>query len=457
MPFPDEVKAMVTKATAHRTERLTGTIRVPGDKSISHRSLLFGALAIGETTISGLLEGEDVIATADAMRAMGVQIERTQSKEGPIWRVYGVGVGGLQEPAQVLDMGNSGTGARLLSGVLATSPFTSFMIGDASLSGRPMKRVIDPLSQMGATFVTRSNGRLPMAIQGTASPMPITYVSPVASAQVKSAVMLAGLQAPGRTTVIEPAASRDHSERMLRHFGAEVLVDDRPDGSRAVTIIGEANLIAADVAVPGDISSASFLLVAGLLAQEGLITVEAVGNNPLRNGLVQTLIDMGADLTLSNNRLVAGEPVCDITVKPSKLQGIDVPPERAPSMIDEYPVLAVAASFATGKTRMTGLEELRVKESDRIASVVKGLRANGVAVDDGPDWMTVTGTGQPVSGGGHVAVHLDHRIAMAFLVMGTATTAPVTIDAIEPVATSFPGFLDLMTRLGAHIDTASPS
>jgi 3-phosphoshikimate 1-carboxyvinyltransferase len=449
--------AAQTPAQSRPVPRLSGRLRVPGDKSVSHRALMFGAMAVGRTRIAGLLEGEDVLATARAMRALGAAVERTETADGPVWTVDGVGVGGFSQPEGVLDMGNSGTGARLLAGLLAAAPFTSVMAGDASLSKRPMGRVTEPLSRFGARFETRDGGRLPMTVIGTPDPMPIDYTSPVASAQVKSAVLLAGLHAPGETRVTEPAASRDHTERMLRHFGAEVSVEDRADGSRTVTVKGEAELTAADVVVPGDVSSAAFPLVAGLLAADGAVTVENVGVNPLRNGLIETLREMGADLRIENERTSGGEPVCDITARPSRLKGVTVPAKRAPTMIDEYPVLAVAAAFAQGETHMPGLAELRVKESDRIAAVCAGLRANGVGVADGDDWMTVTGVGPDAepAGGGTVAVHLDHRIAMAFLVMGTAAAAPVSVDAVEPVATSFPGFVDMMTSLGADIVVSS--
>lgn len=446
----------MTQATSRPVSSLAGRLRVPGDKSISHRALMFGAMAVGRTRIQGLLEGEDVLATAAAMRALGAGIERTEGPDGPVWTVDGVGVGGFTEPETALDMGNSGTGARLLAGLLAVAPFTSTMIGDASLSKRPMGRVTEPLGRFGARFETRDGGRLPMTVIGTDQPVPIHYDSPIASAQVKSAVLLAGLHAPGATTVTEPAASRDHTERMLRHFGAEVTVEDRADGSRSVTVRGEAELRAADVVVPGDVSSAAFPIVAGLLARDGAVTVENVGVNPLRNGLIETLLEMGADLSIENDRTVAGEPVCDVVARPSRLRGVSVPAGRAPTMIDEYPVLAVAAAFADGETHMPGLAELRVKESDRIAAVCEGLRANGVAVSDGDDWITVAGVGPNarLAGGGTVAVHLDHRIAMAFLVMGMAAESAVTVDAIEPVATSFPGFVDMMAVLGAVIETA---
>ncbi|MHC8509034.1 MAG: 3-phosphoshikimate 1-carboxyvinyltransferase [Rhodospirillales bacterium] len=448
-------------AISRSARRLQGRVRVPGDKSISHRALILGALALGETTADGLLEGEDVLATARAMRALGAGVERLEGPGGPggappRWRVRGNGMGALTEPQGVLDLGNSGTGARLLAGVLAAQPFTSVLSGDESLSRRPMGRVTEPLTQMGARFETRSGGRLPMTIMGARMSaralLPVEYTSPVASAQVKSAVLLAGLHAPGETTVIEPAPSRDHTERMLRHFGAEVRAEARSGGALAVTVTGEAELAGAHVKVPGDPSSAAFALAAGLLADEGAVTAEGVSANPLRSGFLDTLLEMGADLTFENVREEAGEPVHDVTARPSKLRGAEVPAERAPAMIDEYPVLAVLAAFADGETRMNGLAELRVKESDRIAAVTAGLRANGADAQDGPDWMAVGGTGARPPGGGTVTTHLDHRIAMAFLVMGMGAEAPVTVDDITPVATSFPGFAELMNSLGAGIE-----
>lgn len=428
---------------------MRGDVRVPGDKSISHRALILGACAVGETTITGLLEGEDVLCTAAAMRAFGARVTRTGAGE---WTVRGVGVGGLAEPARVLDMGNSGTGARLVMGLAAAHPFTTFFAGDASLSGRPMERVMAPLRQMGAAFAARSGGRLPLAVQGSASLVPIDYELPVASAQVKSAVLLAGLNTAGATTVVEPKPTRDHTELMLRHFGAEVTVEDLAGGGRRVTLTGQPELTARGVAVPSDISSAAFPLAAALLVAGSEVVVRGVGMNPLRTGLVDTLREMGADLRLMNERTEAGEPVADLAAKAGPLKAVTVPASRAPAMIDEYPILAVAAAFASGTTRMEGLGELRVKESDRLAAVAAGLTACGVAVKEGPDWLEVTGSGgKPVPGGATVAVHLDHRIAMAFLVLGLASADPVAVDDGSPIATSFPGFVDLMRGLGADI------
>ncbi len=432
---------------------LTGQARVPGDKSISHRALMFGALAVGRSTVEGLLEGEDVLRTAEAMRRLGAEVVR---RDDGIWQLYGRGVGGLAEPEDVLDMGNAGTGARLLMGLVATHPFTTVFTGDASLRSRPMRRVSEPLGRMGAGFVSRSGGRLPLAVIGTASPIPISYELPVPSAQVKSAVLLAGLNAPGATTVVESAPTRDHTELMLRGFGAEVAVDALPDGGRAVTIKGHPELTGRAIKVPGDPSSAAFPVVAALLVPHSRITVPGVGTNPLRCGLFQTLKEMGADLQWQNARDEAGEPVADLVAGHSALKGVDVPPERAPSMIDEYPVLAIAAAFAAGTTRMRGLAELRVKESDRLAAVARGLQACGVRFEVEGDDLIVHGDGRPPDGGATIAVNLDHRIAMSFLVMGMASRRPVQIDDAAAIGTSFPGFVSLMNGLGARISEVQP-
>jgi 3-phosphoshikimate 1-carboxyvinyltransferase len=423
-------------------------VRVPGDKSISHRALMFGALALGETEVHGLLEGEDVLRTAAALRALGAEVER--GADG-VWRARGRGIGGLAEPSQVLDMGNSGTAARLLMGVLATHPFTSFMTGDASLTKRPMGRVTTPLERMGASFQTRSGGRLPLAVIGSAAPVPVEYRLPVASAQVKSAILLAGLNTPGRTTVIEPEPTRDHSERMLRHFGVPVTVETEADGALRVSVTGEVEMTGRTVRVPADPSSAAFPVVAALLRPGSELQLPGVGINPRRTGLYDTLREMGADIAYGNVRDEAGEPVADLTVRHGPLTGVEVPAERAPSMIDEYPILAMAAALAHGPTRMTGLAELRVKESDRLAMIVDGLAACGVRVESGPDWMVVHGTGEAPAGGARIATALDHRIAMSFLVLGTAARQPVEVDDGSFIDTSFPGFMDLMNGLGARI------
>ena len=421
---------------------LAGTVRVPGDKSISHRALMFGALAVGETRIAGLLEGEDVLRTAAAMRALGAAVEQ----DGPgAWRVAGRGVGGLTEPAEVLDMGNSGTGARLLAGILASHPFFSVLTGDASLRGRPMRRVTDPLAACGARFTSRAGGRLPLAVEGAHDPLPLEYRVPVPSAQVKSALLLCGLNAPGLTRIEEIEATRDHSENMLRPFGAEVTVT-AAGAARIVTLVGQPELRAADVVVPGDPSSAAFLVVAALLVPGSLVRIEGVGLNPLRCGLFATLREMGADLTVENERTEGGEPVGDLRVASSSLHATEVPWERAPSMIDEYPILAVAAAFAEGTTRMCGLKELRVKESDRLTATAALLAANGARVEIEGDDLIVHG-GRPPAGGAVVATQMDHRLAMSALVLGLATPSPVTVDESAFIDTSFPGFVLLLNGL----------
>jgi 3-phosphoshikimate 1-carboxyvinyltransferase len=423
---------------------LKGRVRVPGDKSISHRALILGGLATGRTRITGLLEGEDVLRTAAAMRAFGAAVEKSDGA----WTVDGAGLGGLAEPADVLDLGNSGTGARLLLGVAAAHPVTTFMTGDASLRRRPMARAAEPLLRVGARIVGRAGMRLPLAITGAESPLPIEYRLPVPSAQVKSAVLLAGLNAPGSTTVIEPAPTRDHTERMLRHFGALVEVVDSTE-ERRVTITGQPELRGAELSVPGDPSSAAFPAVAALIVPGSELLIEGVGVNSLRAGLFTTLREMGAALELRNERLEGGEPVADIAVAASRLKGVDVPADRAPSMIDEYPILAVAAACAEGRTIMRGLAELRVKESDRLAVVAEGLASCGVDVTVDGDTLIVEGNGRPPAGGAEIASRLDHRIAMSFLVLGLAAERPVRVDDAAPIATSFPGFTGLMTGLGA--------
>jgi 3-phosphoshikimate 1-carboxyvinyltransferase len=425
---------------------LTGRIKVPGDKSISHRSLMLGSIAIGETLISGLLEAEDVINTAKAMRALGAELKQ----EGPgQWRVRGVGVGGFAEPSGPLDFGNSGTGARLAMGLIASTPIAAEFIGDASLSRRPMGRVMAPLQKIGARFEATEGGRLPVRLMGARDAVPISYALPVPSAQVKSAVLLAGLNVPGRTTVIEPVATRDHTERMLKAFGAMIAVEHQGT-ARQISVTGQEEMRGQRILVPADPSSAAFALVAGLITRDSEITLENVMLNATRGGLIETLSEMGGQLTVTNQREAGGETVGDIIVGSSRLKGVRVPADRAPSMIDEYPVLAVAASFAEGVTRMEGLEELRVKESDRLAAVAEGLAANGVKVTAGPDWLEVTGGKVP--GGGVVRTHLDHRIAMSFLVMGLAAENPVNVDDGTMIATSFPDFRQLFSGLGARID-----
>jgi 3-phosphoshikimate 1-carboxyvinyltransferase len=429
---------------------MRGRVAVPGDKSISHRALMFGALAVGETRITGLLTGEDVLRTAAAMRALGAEVEALADGT---WRVAGRGIGGLTEPADVLDMGNSGTAARLLCGILSTHPLFAVMTGDASLRRRPMRRVTDPLAATGARFMARDGGRLPLAVQGAADALPLDYRVPVPSAQVKSAVLLAGLNARGTTRVEEPEATRDHSENMLRHFGATVRVEVRGQG-RVIELDGQPELRAADVAVSGDPSSAAFPLVAALLVPGSRLLIPGVGLNPLRTGLFLCLREMGADIAVLNQRVEGGEPVGDLDVTAGPLSAIDVPGERAPSMIDEYPVLAVAAACARGTTRMRGLKELRVKESDRLAATAAMLAANGVRVEIEGDDLIVFGTGAPPPGGGLVATHMDHRIAMSALVLGLGSLSPVTADDAGFIDTSFPGFASLMNAAGARIGSA---
>ncbi len=426
---------------------LTGKVRVPGDKSISHRALILGSLSVGETRISGLLEGEDVINTAKSMRALGARVERTGDFA---WVVRGVGVAGFTEPSGPLDFGNSGTGCRLVMGAVAGCPITAIFDGDASLRSRPMRRVLDPLELMGAKVATGGqSGRLPLRLEGARDPVPILYRTPVASAQIKSAVLLAGLAAPGTTTVIEQEASRDHTELMLKHFGAEI--SSRPEGrhGRKIALIGQPELHGAKVVVPADPSSAAFPIVAALIVEGSDIVLSDVMTNPLRTGLFTTLREMGALIDESETRGDAGEPMAQLRVRASKLRGVEVPPERAPSMIDEYLVLAVAASFAEGTTIMRGLHELRVKESDRLEATAAMLRVNGVAVEISGDDLIVEGKGH-VPGGGLVSTHMDHRIAMSALVMGLAADQPVKVDDTAFIATSFPDFVPMMRSLGAE-------
>ena len=427
---------------------LSGTIRVPGDKSISHRALMLGALAVGRTEISGLLEGEDVLATAAALNTLGAHAARAGDGR---WTVDGVGIGGLAEPDDLLDLGNSGTGARLLLGILATHPITAFVTGDASLRRRPMGRVVEPLSRFGARFVTREGARLPLVVSGAADPVPISYHLPVPSAQVKSSVLLAGLNTPGATTVIEPQATRDHTECMLRHFGAVVDSEPAEGGGKRVTVEGYPELAAAPIVVPGDPSSAAFPLIATLIVPGSEVTIQGVGVNPLRAGLFECLREMGADIVLLNEREEGGEPVADLRARAGTLTGVDIPAERAPRMIDEYPILAVAAACARGRTVMRGLAELRVKESDRLSAIAAGLSGCGVDVAVDGDTLTIDGSGGPPAGGALIETQLDHRIAMAFLVLGLAARLPVRIDDAAPIATSFPSFVELMNGLGAVI------
>lgn len=428
----------------------SGTVRVPGDKSISHRSLILGALSSGETRIKGLLTGEDIMATARAMESYGAIV--TPEDDG-IWTVRGQGVGGLLEPDDVIDFGNAGTGIRLTMGVAAGYGFASTFTGDGSLRKRPMERVLKPLREMGAEALCRSGGRIPLTIRGHDRLMPMVYDVPVPSAQVKSAVLLAGLHAPGETTVIEKVATRDHTERMLKGFGADIDVTALPEGGSRIVIRGQPDLKGQTLTIPADPSSAAFLIVAGLIVEGSDIAIEDVLLNPSRTGLITTLQEMGGDIVLENVREEGGETLGTVRVKGSRLNGVSVPEDRAPSMIDEYPVLAMAASVAEGKTHMAGAGEMRIKETDRLAAVENGLKANGVDVTCGPDWMTVTGMSE-VPGGGLVASELDHRIAMSFAVLGLVAKSPVRIDDGAPVQTSFPGFESLMNGLGADISVA---
>ncbi|NUH67212.1 3-phosphoshikimate 1-carboxyvinyltransferase [Sulfitobacter sp. S0837] len=432
---------------------LNGTAEVPGDKSISHRSLILGAMAVGETTITGLLEGQDVLDTAKAMRAFGAEVI---DHGGGSYSVHGVGVGGFAEPDNVIDCGNSGTGVRLLMGAMATSPISVTFTGDASLNSRPMARVTDPLALFGTQAVGRAGGRLPMTLVGAAEPVPVRYEVPMPSAQVKSAVLLAGLNAPGKTVVIEAEATRDHTERMLAGFGAEITVEDT-DAGRVITLTGQPELKPQHIEVPRDPSSAAFPVCAALIVPGSDVLVPGIGLNPTRAGLFTTLREMGADLTYENERLEGGEPVADLRARFSPdLHGIEVPPARAASMIDEYPVLSVVAACATGETVMRGVKELRVKESDRIDAMASGLRANGVEVEDGPDWWIVQGRGHGnIAGGATCQSHLDHRIAMSFLILGMVTQKPVQVDDGGPIATSFPIFEPLMSKLGAQVTRLS--
>ncbi|WP_159964846.1 3-phosphoshikimate 1-carboxyvinyltransferase [Profundibacterium mesophilum] len=429
---------------------LKGEARVPGDKSISHRALILGAMAVGETRITGLLEGGDVLDTGRAMSALGATLEH----HGPgAWSVHGVGVGGFREPEGVIDCGNSGTGVRLLMGAVATHDMRVTFTGDASLSGRPMGRVTDPLSGFGTRAEGREGGRLPMTVIGAAEPVPVRYVTPVPSAQVKSAILLAGLNAPGETVVIEREPTRDHTERMLAGFGASIRTEHGEEG-HVITLTGRPELRPQDIAVPRDPSSAAFPVCAALIVPGSDVLVPGIGLNPTRNGLFETLREMGADLSYENPREEGGEPVADLRARYSPdMKGIDVPPSRAASMIDEYPILSVVAANAAGRTEMRGVKELRVKESDRIDAMARGLRACGVAVEEGEDWWAIEGCGAGgVAGGASCETRLDHRIAMSFLCLGMAARAPVGIDDAGPIATSFPIFQELMTGLGARFD-----
>jgi 3-phosphoshikimate 1-carboxyvinyltransferase len=439
--------AAATPLTARRGGPLAGRVRVPGDKSISLRSLILGALTVGETQITGMLEGEDAMSTANAMRALGATVERTGETA---WRILGVGVGGFATPRAALDFGNSGTGCRLAMGAVAGCPITATFDGDASLRSRPMRRILGPLEKMGARTLQMSDkGRLPATLQGARDPIPISYEAEVPSAQLKSAVLLAGLAAPGETTVIEQEATRDHTERMLKHFGATIRVTPLGEHGRKITLQGQSELEPAPIVVPADPSSAAFPMIAALIVPGSDLILEGVMTNPLRSGLLATLREMGAAIEVLEQRNDGGEDVADLRVRAGALKGVDVPAERAPSMIDEYPILAVAAAFAEGPTRMRGLKELRVKESDRLAATAALLRNNGVEVEIVDDDLIVQGRGR-AAGGGLVATHMDHRIAMSAIVLGLATEQPVNVDDTAFIATSFPNFVGMMRALGAE-------
>jgi 3-phosphoshikimate 1-carboxyvinyltransferase len=440
--------APLSPLTARRSGPLHGRVRVPGDKSISLRSLILGALAVGETRITSMLEGEDALSTATAMQALGAQVERTGEQA---WRIMGVGVGGFAQPRTALDFGNSGTGCRLTMGAVAGCPILATFDGDASLRTRPMRRILDPLEKFGARTIEQTEGgRLPLTMRGALDPIPVIYEVPVPSAQVKSAVLLAGLAAPGTTTVIENEATRDHTEKMLKHFGAHLRSDEYGKHGRRITLTGQPELEGVPVAVPADPSSAAFPMVAALIVPGSEIFLDGVMTNPLRSGLLTTLKEMGAAIEALTSRHDGGEDVADLLVKAGPLKGVDVPAERAPTMIDEYPILAVAASFAEGETRMRGLKELRVKESDRLEATAALLRNNGVKVEIDGDDLVVQGKGA-APGGGLVATHMDHRIAMSALVLGAASAEPVKVDDAAFIATSFPGFADMMRGLGADL------
>lgn len=428
---------------------LNGKITVPGDKSISHRSLIIASQAIGTSKITGMLEGEDVINTAKALRSFGVDI----NKQKDIWLVKGVGVGGLQKSDEIIDVGNSGTGARLLMGLMASYPFDTVFTGDASLRSRPMGRVIRPLEKMGVSFASTEGGKMPLTIKGTKNILPIEYELDVPSAQVKSAIILAGLNCAGKTIVIEPRATRDHTELMLKGFGADIKVEQLANGAKKISMQGYPELVAQDISVPGDPSSAAFLVVAALIVSDSEIVIENICVNPLRVGLYETLIEMGADIQYENMRNIAGEQVADLRVKSSKLKGIKVPAERAPSMIDEYPILAVAASCAAGETLMEGLEELRVKESDRLSAIANGLKSCGVQLEEGKESLLVKGG--KISGGAEIKTHMDHRIAMSFLILGMVAEKPIIVDDSEMIGTSFPGFIELVNQVGGKLQNAN--
>jgi 3-phosphoshikimate 1-carboxyvinyltransferase len=437
---------------SRRSGPLRGTVAIPGDKSVSHRALILGALTVGETRISGLLEADDVINTADSMRRFGAQISRHDVGQ---WTVWGTGVGGWAEPETVLDFGNSGTGSRLVMGAMATTAITAVFSGDESLRARPMARVLDPLCQFGASYTARDGGLMPVTLTGASQAICIDHKVSVASAQVKSALLLAALGAPGRSRIVQDVLTRDHTEKMLAAFGADISVEPLGKGE-AIHVMGEVELVPCSVEVPRDPSSAAFAIVAALIVPGSELRLPAILLNPRRTGLVQTLLEMGANIVIENERVSGGEKIGDLSVSASALRGVEVPPDRAPAMIDEYPILAIAASFAEGETKMHGLEELRVKESDRLASIAAGLKANGLSVSETPDSLTVEGRGvSGVPGGARVATHHDHRIAMSFLTMGLGSKDPVSVDDTSMIATSFPEFEKLMRDLGADFQAVN--
>ena len=441
----------MTLTCSNRSDPLIGSIIVPGDKSISHRALMIGTLAVGKTLVIGLLESEDVKATIKAMRQLGAEIECTKTHGEKLWQVYGRGVGGIIEPNNVLDFGNSGTSARLITGILASHNITATLVGDASLNSRPMQRVLDPLKNIGATFLARAGGKLPITINGTSQALPNDLTLEVASAQVKSAILLAGLNTVGHTVLIEPKPSRDHTERMLSYFGAEISVKEVGNGSRKITLVGQPELTGRKILVPGDISSAAFIIIGAAITPGSNVEIKNVGINPLRTGLLDSLKEMGADLKILKIREHTNEPVADIQIKYKQLKGVTIPAERAPRMIDEYPILSIAAAVAQGTTVFEGVEELRVKESDRLTVMAEGLRDCGITTNATKNSLTITGTNGPPNGGVTISSRLDHRIAMSFLILGLICKNPITIDDAEPIETSFPDFINLMNKLGANM------
>lgn len=443
----------MTLICSNPSNSLNGSITVPGDKSISHRALIIGTLAIGETIIHGLLESEDVKATIKAMRQLGADIRQTDGPDGNLWHIFGRGIGGIVEPNNVLDLGNSGTAARLIIGIIASHNITATIIGDPSLSSRPMQRVLDPLRNIGAQFVVRAGDKLPITISGTNQALPNNITLKVASAQVKSAVLLAGLNAPGHTVLIEPRPSRDHTERMLSYFGAKLSTEDIGNGSRKITLVGQPELTGRKIIVPGDISSAAFLIVGALITPGSNLKIKNVGINPLRTGLLDSLKEMGANLKILKVRENSSEQVADIQIKYKQLKGITIPATRVPSMIDEYPILSIAASVAQGTSVFKGVGELRVKESDRLTAMAEGLKSCGVMTKTTTNSLTIVGTGgDPIDGGATIASRLDHRIAMSYLILGLVSKNPITIDDGDPIETSFPGFINLMNQLGANME-----